>query len=75
LPALEVKLAKDVLPNDIVWGIQWQDNLRKGFLLDNEGVVCELGAKPLPAGQRADLVQFGYWAPMPLDRLVLVEVK
>lgn len=71
LPSLRLERAGRVLPNDVVWGVQWQDNLRKGFLLETEGYVCERGAVPAGDG----LVRVGAWAAMDEDRMVLVEMR
>jgi hypothetical protein len=71
VPALVLVRAARVLPGDVVWGIQYQENLRKGFLLDTEGTVVEKGAEPVG---NAGGVRLASWVLTP-DRMVLVEAR
>lgn len=70
VPQLELQRAERIEPGDVVWGFQWQDNLRKGLLLETEGVEVVYGALPLRDGT----VKIGSWAPVDRDRMVLIEV-
>lgn len=71
VPPLELVRAARVMPFDTVWGIQAQDNLRKGFLLETEGFETEWGAIPVGKGK----VRIGQWAEIDDTAMVLVQVR
>lgn len=73
VPELELVRAERVQPGEVVWGIQWRDDLRHGFLLDVKGRVCVEGAR-FVVGDGRNLVQIGTWELMEPNDLVLVQV-
>lgn len=69
VPQLELVRAERVQVGEVVWGWQWQDNLRKGFALETEGMVVER------VGPTGDGSAFAINSvALSRDRLVLVQV-
>lgn len=71
VPVLELVRAERVLPGEILWGWQVEDNLRKGFHLEAEGIVMEKGA--LPVDGHPGMVKLASLTAFKADRMVLVQ--
>ncbi len=72
VPRLVLVRAERVQPGEVLWGWQVEDNLRKGFHLEVEGIVVDRGAEPVEG--YPGFVRLASLTAFRTDRMVLVQV-